>query len=393
MLVPLQAAERARRLKEGQAAGKVQIGEKSQTMKKVQEMKKEPRFTKRDTLVVKGIAILLMLFYHLFESGELLDTLNVDHRPFSQDTFLMLSGFGNICVALFVFLSAYGITKGLSAEESGETYDLCAALRGAWKRGLKLIGSFVVMYISVNLLWFSYFDYGKLYGSGWQGGMFGLLDMLGLANIFDTPTLNMTWWYMETALVIIFLIPLVYPAVKKAGRYLILPALLLPSVVQMDGDMARYYLVMLLGAVAAREGWLEKLLTWKLKKCWKALLGLILLVLAVLVRQNFMVHSYFLWILDGPIALFLCWFAAEMLAGIPGLSQILAFLGRYSMNMFFVHTFFYMSLFREFIYSFRYAGLIFLVLTGVSLSYSIVLELIKSGGKLLFAHFYKKAHI
>lgn len=393
MLVPLQAAERARRLKEGQAAGKVQIGEKSQTMKKVQEMKKEPRFTKRDTLVVKGIAILLMLFYHLFESGELLDTLNVDHRPFSQDTFLMLSGFGNICVALFVFLSAYGITKGLSAEESGETYDLCAALRGAWKRGLKLIGSFVVMYISVNLLWFSYFDYGKLYGSGWQGGMFGLLDMLGLANIFDTPTLNMTWWYMETALVIIFLIPLVYPAVKKAGRYLILPALLLPSVVQMDGDMARYYLVMLLGAVAAREGWLEKILTWKLKKCWKALLGLILLVLTVLVRQNFMVHSYFLWILDGPIALFLCWFAAEMLAGIPGLSQILAFLGRYSMNMFFVHTFFYMSLFREFIYSFRYAGLIFLVLTGVSLSYSIVLELIKSGGKLLFAHFYKKAHI
>lgn len=362
-------------------------------MKKVQEMKKEPRFTKRDTLVVKGIAILLMLFYHLFESGELLDKLNVDHRPFSQDTFLMLSGFGNICVALFVFLSAYGITKGLSAEESGETYDLCAALRGAWKRGLKLIGSFVVMYISVNLLWFSYFDYGKLYGSGWQGGMFGLLDMLGLANIFDTPTLNMTWWYMETALVIIFLIPLVYPAVKKAGRYLILPALLLPSVVQMDGDMARYYLVMLLGAVAAREGWLEKILTWKLKKCWKALLGLILLVLTVLVRQNFMVHSYFLWILDGPIALFLCWFAAEMLAGIPGLSQILAFLGRYSMNMFFVHTFFYMSLFREFIYSFRYAGLIFLVLTGVSLSYSIVLELIKSGGKFLFAHFYKKAHI
>ena len=89
--------------------------------------------------------------------------------------------------------------------------------------------------------------------------MLGLLDMLGLANVFDTPTLNMTWWYMETALVIIFLIPLIYPAVKKAGRYLLLPALLLPSVIQMDGDMARYYLVMLLGAVAACEGWFEKL--------------------------------------------------------------------------------------------------------------------------------------
>lgn len=341
-------------------------------------------FEKRDTLVVKGIAILLMLFYHLFESGELLVTLDVDHRPFSQDTFLMLSGFGNICVALFVFLSAYGITKGLSTEESKGTCELAGSLRKAWKRCLKLIGSFAVMYVSVNLLWFSYFDYGKLYGSGWQGGMFGLLDMLGLANIFDTPTLNMTWWYMETALVIIFLIPLIYPAVKRAGRYLIVPALLLPSVISLDGDMSRYYLVMLLGAVAAHEGWLEKLFAWKLKKCWKALLGLALLVLAVLVRQNFMVHTYFLWILDGPIALFICWFAAELLAGIPGLSHVLAFLGRYSMNMFFVHTFFYMSLFRGFIYSFRYAGLIFLVLTGVSLLYSIVLELIKSVGRILF---------
>lgn len=368
------------------------LKEELQTMEKVQKMKREPQFTKRDTLVVKGIAILLMLFYHLFESRELLETLNVDHRPFSQDTFLMLSGFGNICVAVFVFLSAYGITRGLSAEETEGAYHLASSLQKAWKRCLKLIGSFALMYISVNLLWFSYFDYGKLYGSGWQGGMLGLLDMLGLANVFDTPTLNMTWWYMETALVIIFLIPLIYPAVKKAGRYLLLPALLLPSVIQMDGDMARYYLVMLLGAVAACEGWFEKLFAWKLKKCWKALLGLLLLVLAVLVRQNFMVHSYFLWILDGPIALLLCWFASQLLAGIPGLSHILAFLGRYSMNMFFVHTFFYMSLFRGFIYSFQYAGLIFLVLTGVSLIYSIVLELVKSGGKLLFTHFHKKTH-
>lgn len=340
-------------------------------------------FEKRDTLVVKGIAILLMLFYHLFESKELLTTLNVDHRPFSQDSFLMLSGFGNICVALFVFLSAYGITRGLSAEEAEGAYDLSSSLREAWRRCLKLIGSFALMYVSVNLLWFSYFDYEKLYGSGWQGGMFGLLDMLGLAQVFGTPTLNMTWWYMETALVIIFLIPLIYPAVKRAGRYLIVPALLLPSVISLDGDMSRYYLVMLLGTVAAHERWLEKLLAWKLKKCWKALLEMALLVLAVPVRQNFMVHTYFLWILDGPIALLLCWFAAEFLAGIPGLSHVLAFLGRYSMNMFFVHTFFYMSLFRKFIYSFRYAGFIFIVLTGVSLLYSIVLELIKSMGRML----------
>ncbi len=340
------------------------------------------RFEKRDTLVVKGVAILLMLFYHLFESQELLVTMNVNHEPFSQEVFLTLSGFGNICVAAFVFFSAYGITKGLMADDGVEGYALSRSLKKAEKRCLKLIGSFAVMYVSVNLLWFSHFDYVSLYGGGWQGGMFAMIDMLGLAQVFGTPTLNMTWWYMEIALVIIFLIPLVYPLIKRAGRHLIIPALLLPSV--FPTDMERYYLVMLLGAVAADEGWLEKLLSWRLKKYWKLLLGLGLLVPVVLVRQNFMVHTYFLWIVDAPIALFLCWFAAEFLAEIPGLSHVLAFLGKYSMNMFFVHTFLYMSLFRDFIYSFRYAGLIFLVLTGVSLAYSVALELVKSGGKLLY---------
>lgn len=349
-------------------------------MKETQAMRK---FEKRDTLVVKGVAILLMLFYHLFESQELLVTLNVDHAPFSQELFLMLSGFGNICVAVFVFLSAYGITKGLMAEEAEGAYDFARSLKQAGKRCLKLIRSFAILYLSVNVLWFSYFDYVKLYGEGWQGGMFAMIDMLGLAQIFSSPTLNMTWWYMETAIVIIFLIPLIYLPVKKAGKYLIVPALLLPSMLQMSENMERYYFVMLFGAVAACEGWLEKLFAWRLKKYWKVLAGLVLLVLAVMFRQNFMVHTYFLWIVDAPIALFLCWSVAEFLAGIPGLSHVLAFLGKYSMNMFLVHTFFYMSLFRGFIYSFRYAGLIFLVLILVSLAYSVVLELIKSGGKFL----------
>ncbi len=341
-------------------------------------------FEKRDTLAVKGVAILSLLFYHLFESEELLVTLNVNHAPFSREVFLIFSGFGNICVAVFVFLSAYGITKGLMADEEEGAYTLSKSLRKAGKRCLKLVLGFVALYVSVNVLWFSRFDYGKLYGEGWQGGVFALIDLLGLAQIFGTPTLNMTWWYMKLAILIIFLVPLVYLPVKKAGKYLIVPALLLPSVFQMDADTQRYYFVMLFGAVAASERWLEKLLSLKIKKYWKFLSGLVILVLSVLFRQNFMVHTYFLWIADAPIALFLCWFIAEFLAGIPGLSRALVFLGKYSMNMFLVHTFFYMSLFRGFIYSFHYAGVIFLILTAVSLAYSVVLELMKGGVRLLY---------
>ena len=178
--------------------------------KTVKETVLKKSFDKRDTLTAKGMAILLMLFYHLFESQELLERLNVDYAPFSQDIFLMLSGFGNICVAVFAVLSAYGITKGLMAEEDGSLLEM---LKKAVKRCGKLIGNFAVMYISVNALWCTYFNYAGLYGTGWQGGMFAVIDMLGLAQLFGTPTLNMTWWYMELAILFIFLVPLLYPVV------------------------------------------------------------------------------------------------------------------------------------------------------------------------------------
>lgn len=340
---------------------------------------RQPRtgsFEKQDTLVVKGTAILLMLFYHLFESQQLLESMEVDYRPFSENVFLTISGFGNICVAVFAFLSAYGITKGLMREE----VTLAVRLRQAGRRCLKLLGNFLVMYLSVNLLWFSYFDYKNLYGSGWQGGVLAVIDMLGLAPLFDTPTLNMTWWYMELAILIIFVVPLLYPLVKKAGKYLLAPALLLPFAVNLQSDFQRYYFVVVFGMLAATEGWYEKLFRWKLAKGWKCLLGVILMGVCVLFRQNFIIYTYFVWIVDAPIAFFLGWFGWEIVGRIPGVSKVFAFLGTYSMDMYFVHTFFYMAIYQKFIYSFHNAGLIFLVLVGISLLYAVILEAVKKGG-------------
>lgn len=352
----------------------------------MKEVKLKKSFDKGDTLVVKGMAILLMLFYHLFQTKTLLEQLEVIHAPVSQDTFLMLSGFGNICVAVFAFLSAYGITKGLIAEES---CTLSEMMKEAVKRCGRLIGNFAVMYVSVNLLWFSYFDYAGLYGKGWQGGMLAIVDMLGLAQLFGTPTLNMTWWYMELAVMIIFAVPFIYMLVKRIGKYAVILSVLLPLAVEMNGDVKRYLVVVVLGVAAAWEGWLEKLFGWKRNRLIKAAVGIVFIVLSILFRQNYMVQTYFLWIADAPIALLLCWFGGEIISAVPGVREVFAFFGKHSMNMFFVHTFFYMAIYQQFIYSFRYAALIFLVLAVVTLAYSVVLELIKTGGR----HLWKKAVI
>lgn len=343
------------------------------------ELKKS--FDKKDTLVVKGMAVLLMLFYHLFQTRELLEQLQVNYKPFSQEVFLTLSGFGNICVAVFAFLSAYGITKGLMAKEDMSPSGM---MREAGRRCLRLIGNFAVMYLSVNLLWFSYFDYAGLYGGGWQGGLLAVIDMLGLAQLLGTPIMNMTWWYMELAVLIIFAVPFLYLLVKKIGGYSLILAVLLPLAAELNEDVKRYFVVIVLGAAAARGGWLEKLFGFRCSRLAKGAAGVALIALSIVFRQNYMVHTYFLWIADAPIAFLLCWFGGEILSAVPGLRQVLAFFGKHSMNIFFVHTFFYLAIYQKFIYSFRYAALIFLVLAAVTLAYSVALELLKTGGRALW---------
>lgn len=333
------------------------------------------QFTKSRTLVAKGGAILLLLAYHLFESANLVQSMNVNYAPFGLQDFLMITGFGNICVAVFVFLTAYGIAKGLFAAEQ---FDAHAAYRQATKRFFKLMANFFVLYVSVNLLWFYKFDYEALYGERMQGFLHMLTDATGLSMFFGTPNLNMTWWYMEVAYILIFLVPFLVWLVKKIGYPVMLLAFFVPAIVSFNPDAEKYLLTAVFGVCAAYGNWFEHLMEKKIHPLvqWLAAAGG--LVLCVLVRQNFAVHEHYLHVVDAPIALFFVWVAGVLVGSVPVVSKVLAFIGKHSMNIYMVHTFFYMILWRKEIYQFKYAGLIFVALLVVSLLYSVVLEAIKS---------------
>ncbi len=332
------------------------------------------QFTKEHSLAVKGFAVLLLLMYHLFENEYLVTSQAVNYAPISLDTFLMISGFGNICVAVFVFLTSFGIATGLLKQS-----DLTAktAYRQASRRFIVLMLQFAFMYISVNLLWGYNFDYVSLYGEGKQGILYAAVDALGLSMFFDSPTMTMTWWYMELAYLLIFLVPLFTWLVKKLGYSILFAAFFAPAVVQFVPDVERYLFTAVLGVCAAYGKWPEKLLNlkWNLAVQWAA--GIAGFILCILVRQNYIVQLSFVHLLDAVIALFIVYFAGVLLYKIPVLNKLLTFIGKYSMNIYLVHTFFYMQLWQKFIYGFRYAGLIFLALLAASLLYAVVLELLK----------------
>lgn len=77
-------------------------------------------FTKQDTKVIKGIAILLMLCHHLFAFSERLNGVSYVSMPFINGTTaaMFLANFSKICVTLFTLLGGYGAYFSISRAKS-----------------------------------------------------------------------------------------------------------------------------------------------------------------------------------------------------------------------------------------------------------------------------------
>lgn len=67
-------------------------------------------FTKENTLQIKGIAIILMLFHHCFNWPGMYENISISFFPLTESIVNNISWFGKICVSIFCFLSAYGLT-------------------------------------------------------------------------------------------------------------------------------------------------------------------------------------------------------------------------------------------------------------------------------------------
>ena len=178
----------------------------------------------------------------------------------------MTAGFGNICVAVFVMITAYGITKSILDVPD---MNLKTAYGQAFRRFRRLLTGFAILYVSVVLVWAGRLDLQSLYGKGKQGVVLLLSDALGMAQILGTPTLNETWWYMSLAYTFIFLIPVLAFCVKKIGPALLAAAFFLPMVVELNGDMNRYLFVAVLGVCAAHGNWFERIFSLQLSTIWK----------------------------------------------------------------------------------------------------------------------------
>lgn len=338
--------------------------------------------TKNDSFSVKGIGILMMLFHHLYAYINYFKKFDVSFAPFSQNCIIDIALFFKICVSIFAFITGYGLLKSIANTQINRKdvtkwslTRLVKTLSGFW---LVYVLAFIVSLLIDGRPLYIYFD-----GSRAKGVLYVLLDFLGLANFFDTPTLNSTWWYMSAAIVFILIIPLIYMVSRKVGYLpVILVIAALPRLLNIGypGGTNAYSFILpvVFGMIFAEYNVFEHI-SEKLPKNKFASWAVSFVVFGGLSVASFVLFRVYPhhegWEFNfGIVPVIIICFARFCIICIPVIKQVLNFLGKYSMTMFLTHSFIKSIYFDDFIYSFNHFLLIYLILIVVSLALAIVIN-------------------
>ena len=335
--------------------------------------------TKKESNVLKGIAIMLMLWHHLFMYADTPGFPPLAYGPLLDSQRLAALGqLSKLCVAIFVFVTAYGTAMSYRSDSMRDERALMAKSLG---RYIRLMISFQLVYIIAFLLcplggksWLTLYSPSRL-----ENLAFAFFDFMGLSYILPSPSYNSAWWYMSLAVTLVLLLPWVIKLCRRFGWYLLLPALLVVRWAQAEFVICRYLLLIVLGIVMADSGLWEsleaRLKGRRLKKVLISLAGLLVLGLCAVLwlRADDKLYDVY----ESAMVLALLPFALWGLGRVPLLGSALAFLGRHSMNIFFFHAFIYQNWFGDFTYSLRYPLLIWGFLLLSSLAFSVLLEALK----------------
>ena len=71
---------------------------------------------KEDSAALKGLAVLMLIFHHCYRLADRIEKYQVDLCGLTTDQIVAIAECFKICVAIFAFVSGYGLMFGYSAK-------------------------------------------------------------------------------------------------------------------------------------------------------------------------------------------------------------------------------------------------------------------------------------
>lgn len=341
--------------------------------------------SKNDSLALKGIAILMMYVHHFYLSPERWAGYTVDFFPLTQNMTVYIAEFLKTCVCVFVFITGYGMTQSIRRNHP----DLNVPSRDMFSytkhRLISLLSNFIFVYLLVIIVSFPTGRFFEIYGRSGSSVLYVLTDMFGLAKLFKTPSYVGTWWYMSLAVVLVVLFPLFVKLYREYRWVFVFAVMLLPRFLNLkvvNTNLLHYTFAMVLGMYCAQSDLFTRWKDFEDRHFRKVpapvlfLFHLLILALLVMFRQS-TAGQELLEVFDGIIPVYIAYFGRLYLFRLRGLSPVLRFLGKHSMNMFLTHTLIRTTFFQDFSYSFGNAWLNVLVLLVITVLISMVIEALK----------------
>lgn len=341
----------------------------------------EQEFSKSITSQIKGVAIIMMMIHHCFLNEKRFVGHTVVFAPLPPEAAMKIASFCKICVAIYVFITTYGLSKSIVrsgqngsssnsipspgnrfADPRGTACSSMARWMKLWFNYIFIFALFLTFGKVNNHFHFVFSNWGfhKVYGhDGMKSLIYFLTDVSGLAHIFRTPTFNGTWWYMSLAFLLIFSVPILVRIYEQYRLPVVLLAGLVPRYLGLNETIpVRYFLVTMVGIMMACEGYPEKIQRYVTRSVSRYILCGIFLISSICLMifiRNFIADEFCLnyveWI-DCIGAVQFIFLVYLYLVKIPVLRGVLSFLGKHSMNVFLLHTFYRFYYLNDFIYSF-----------------------------------------
>lgn len=326
-------------------------------------------FSKEETLKAKSIAILLLIFHHMYLSVDTISN-NIHLKFMNKESISTIAKDARFCVWIFVFLSAYGMTITY--------YKWCKNVnKFFWHRILSL-QSFC---LPILLIYYVLAIVFKKTGNIFEKPYYILVNILGLSDMLEMPALGGGYWYINFTILLILFLPLFVSMCEKSG-WTILPITIIlfkyinsgihsPS----GGNYIGYLLAVEIGILFYQNEIWERIC--KISK--KTLFLLFIPICTLIIYLPYLRNACFsedIWsiklILSTIPAVLVCIFTFTYCKYKP-LKKVMIFLGKHSANMYLFHPLI-LSYLRDIVYISKNMLLSYFTCVALSIIASLLLN-------------------
>ena len=319
--------------------------------------------SKSDTTGIKGIAILFMLWHHLFLR-------TMEYGAFTQSLAVIFK----VCVALFLFVSGYGLTKQYSGlEKRNVRTTIQFLLRRFINFFLPFWFCFALVVLIGNLCGYTFQEAYPVTRNTLKCVILDFFGQMGYDSYLSP------WWFNKMIIQLYLVFPFLYLILYN--RYTAIVGLIAVVLVQLFANRIPGHLFFIvegglpafcLGMITSRFRIVPEMR--------KKALRIVLAIVAVL--MGIVLAFLLLMIIKGPSQavllrslLALCIVMAfKSLEG--GRSRVLGFVGKYAAIMYLIHVLFIVLL-PKIVYYPRYSVLVFVLFAIACLAVAMLIELLE----------------